>query len=346
MGNKWLKSYLTNRKQFVYLSGAKSRILGIMHGVPQGSVLGPLLFILYINDLHNAILHSKTTLFADDTSLIYSDQSLKTIEKRLNVDLKFLFKWLCSNLISLNVAKTIVVLFHNERKTIDYNIRLKLNGKYLNLSESVKYLGVTLDSNLSWNHHIKSVANKLRNANGALSKLRYLVPKPVLFSVYNALFSSHLIYACQAWAQSQNPNSCRIFKLQKCAIRLMTFSNFRAHSSPLFFELKILKFSDRVKLLNSILIHQILNDKCPFEISNTFSLTYYNGAHVTRGKSIGLLSKPITRTTRYGLNSVIFQSVNHWNLLQLHFRHLDLASVSHFKFQKLSSEFFLNSYLT
>jgi hypothetical protein len=148
LGNNWFRSYLTNRKQYVYLSGAKSRTLRILHGVPQGSVLGPLLFILYINDLHNAILHSETTHFADDTSLTYSDQSLKTIERRLNVDLKFLFKWLSSNLISLNVAKTVVVLFRNERKTPDFNIRLKLNGKYLELSETIKYLKSLLELSL------------------------------------------------------------------------------------------------------------------------------------------------------------------------------------------------------
>jgi hypothetical protein len=126
----------------------------------------------------------------------------------------------------------------------------------------------------------------------------------------------------------------------------MTFSNFRVPSSPIFFELKILKFSDHVKLMNLTLIHQLLKGKCPSEISNTYGLTYYNGAHVTRGKTIGLLSKPNTRTSRYGLNSVIFQSVSHWNILQSYFKHLDLALVNHSKLQKLCSEFFLDKYLT
>lgn len=343
--NKWFHSYLSNRKQYVYLAGVKSKILKILHGVPQGSVLGPLLFIIYINDLHNAILNSKTTHFADDTSLIYSNQSLKTIERKLNVDLKSLFKWLCSNLISLNVAKTVVVLFRNERKTPDYEIKLKLNGKNLDLSKTVKYLGITLDYSLSWNFHINSIANKLRNANGALSKLRHLVPKSTLITVYNALFSSHLTYACQAWAQNRNPNTCRLLKLQKQALRLITFNNFRAPSTPIFLELKLLKFPDLVNLLNLNLIHQIQNEKCPTELSNTFSLTFQNGAHVTRGHSIGLLSKPQTRTSRYGLNSVIFQSVSHWNLLQHKLKHIDLASVNLSKLQQLALEFFFDKYL-
>ena len=127
-------NYLTGRKQYVSINGKKSSLRQIMHGVPQGSVLGPLLFLIYINDLPNSLLYSTATLFADDTCLLYSNPSLKSIEKALNIDLRRLFKWLCSNKISLNVSKTEVLLFHGPHKTINHNIRLKLNGKFLSLS--------------------------------------------------------------------------------------------------------------------------------------------------------------------------------------------------------------------
>ena len=105
IANRWFKSYLSI-SQYVVVNGEESSRQEILFGVPQGSVLGPLLFIIYINDLANAIIFSQTTLFADDTCLVYSNNSLRKIEKCLNIDLRRLFKWLCSNKISLNVSKT------------------------------------------------------------------------------------------------------------------------------------------------------------------------------------------------------------------------------------------------
>ena len=103
--NQWFRSYLSDRKQYVVYKNAKSTLKTVKVGVPQGSVLGPILFILYINDLCNALKYSKLSLFADDTNMLYSDSSLKMIEKRVNIDLKFLFRWLCANKIALNVSK-------------------------------------------------------------------------------------------------------------------------------------------------------------------------------------------------------------------------------------------------
>ena len=143
--NQWFYSYLSDRRQFVSIARENSETKPIKHGVPQGSVLGPLLFIIYINDIYLAIKNSSTFLFADDTGILNTNSNLKKIEKQLNSDLKSLFNWLCASKISLNVTKTEVVLFHHNNKIIDHNIKLKLNGKLLQISKSVKYLGVILD---------------------------------------------------------------------------------------------------------------------------------------------------------------------------------------------------------
>ena len=323
-----------------------SEIMKILHGVPQGSVLGPLLFILYINDIYNAIIHSSTFLFADDTGLLNSNTNLKTIQKQLNIDLRSLFKWLCASKISLNVTKTEVVLFHSSNKKIDHELKLKLNGKYLDLSKSVKYLGLEIDQHLSFTNHIKSLSVKLRSANGALSKIRHVANKSVLKTVFNSLFVSHLSYACQTWAQSINLNYSRIFKLQKAALRILTFSDFQAPSQPLFHQLNILQISDMVKLRNLLLVHDILNAQSPADISDTYSLRGYNESHNTRGKTLGLLAKPQCRTTKFGINSVIYQSILNWNDLQLHFKDTNLSLISRSKFQRLASNLFLDQYLT
>ena len=337
--NNWFKSYLSNRNQFVFVSGEKSETKTIKHGVLQGSVPGPLLFILYINDLQSTIRNSNTFLFADDTCLLNSNSKIKCIEKQLNYDLKMLYKWLCASKISLNVTKTEVVLFHHDNKPIDHELRLKLNGKYLSLSESVKYLGITINHNLSFSQQLDSLSIKLRHANGALSKIRHVANKSVLCSVFNSLFMSHLSYGCQSWAQNINLNTSRIYKLQKSATRILTFSDFQAHSDPLFKELKILKISQLVNLRNLVLVHEALNKSCPRDIINTFNLKYYNNSHITRGNTSRLLAKPTCRTLNFGLNSVTYQSISHWNEIQLRFKDTDLSLISKPKFYQLALNF-------
>ena len=142
IANNLFKSYLSNRNQYVYYSNSKSIFRRILIGVPQASVLGPLLFLIYINDLCNSLHYSETSLFADDTSIVYSDFSHKNIENRINSDLENLFNWLCANKISLNVTKTKILLFRNVHKAINHNLNFIINNQPIELSESVKYLGV------------------------------------------------------------------------------------------------------------------------------------------------------------------------------------------------------------
>ena len=161
LANKWFESYLANRKQFVSINGFESSTSSITCGVPQGSVLGPLLFLIYINDLHVAIKHLKVHHFAADTNLLMINKSLKRSNKLLNNDLKNLTNWLNANKISLNVPKTELIIFKAKRKPLDFNMKIKLNGKRLYPTDSVRYLGVETDSKLNWNSHVNSIATKL-----------------------------------------------------------------------------------------------------------------------------------------------------------------------------------------
>ena len=169
--NDWISSYLNNRNQSVKLNGVLSNQNSISCGVPQGSILGPLLFLIYINDMHRALPQSTVYHFADDTNLVFNCKNQK-IHKTINNELKLLFDWLCANRLSLNVAKTEFIIFRPPRKKLHKRVYLKLNGVKIFESTKIKYLGVILDNKLSWKHHISELSKKLNRAVGMTYKIR------------------------------------------------------------------------------------------------------------------------------------------------------------------------------
>ena len=187
---------------YISINGYESGLAGLNCGVPQGSVLGPLLFLLYINDLNQAIKFCKVHHFADDTNLLCLSNSIKKLNKLVNADLKHLVNWLNANKISLNVKKTEMVIFKSKQKKLEGDLKIKLCGKRLYPTESVKYLGVKIDANLSWQYHVKDISIKLNRANALLFKMRKYVSLKILRSIYFAIFDSYLSYCCLVWAQN------------------------------------------------------------------------------------------------------------------------------------------------
>ena len=236
--NKWFQTYLKDRQQFVSINGYNSECASMPIGVPQGSVLGPLLFLLYINDLNLAIKYCKVYHFADDTNLLYTNNSIKKLNKMLNKDLKNLTNWLNANKISLNVDKTEMILFKPIKKPLDCQLKLKLNGKRLYQTSSVKYLGIKIDQYLNWQDHINNIAIKLNKANAMLYKVRQFVNEKTLISIYHAIFDSHLNYASIVWDQTKSSIN-RVFTIQKKAIRTIHFKGKFDHTSSLFSESNI-----------------------------------------------------------------------------------------------------------
>ena len=171
----------------------------IQCGVPQGSILGTL-FLIYINDLNYAIRYCSVHHFADDTNLLDYKNLVKRMNKQVNQDLKNVTNWLQANKICLNVSKIEVVLFKSSRKLTDVPLKLELNGKRLYPTNSVKYLGININENLTWKQHISDIAIKLNKANGILSKLRHFIDRKTLKSMYHAIFEPHSYYPSFVWA--------------------------------------------------------------------------------------------------------------------------------------------------
>ena len=315
VANNWYKSYLTNRSQYVSIQGHNSEIEQINHGVPQGSVLGPLLFLLYINDLHAAIKYSTVYYFADDTNLLNINSSPKQLQKHLNIDRKQLYKWLLANKISLNCAKTEVMFFHRPGHPIkDYKFNIKINGHKIYPSEFIKYLGIYLDTTLSGKHHCELLSIKLKRANGMLSMIRHYIPHEELKSVYYAIFSSHMTYGCQIWGQSRSIHVNRISRLQNTAMRIINFETYDANPDPLYKSNKVLKLENFIKLQNCLLIHDYMNNTLPSCFQDYyFKQNYLNYNVQTRNSSLGCLFIPSKNTSTYGLKSISQQAIYNWN---------------------------------
>ena len=182
------------------------------------------MFLVYINNLNQALKFCKVHHFADDTNLIYLNKSVNRLNKYVNLDLKNLTYWINANRISLNVKKTELVIFKHQRKNIDSPIKIKLSRTRLYPSKSVKYLGIKIDENLNWKQHIHDIAIKLNRANVLLSIIRNYVNKLTLRTIYFAIFDPHINCANLIWGQNLHSLS-RIIILQKKALRIMNFQS-------------------------------------------------------------------------------------------------------------------------
>ena len=338
----WFKSFINNRQQFTSIDGHESDPNKISHGVPQGSVLGPLLFIIFINDLHLSVKHSKVRHFADDTNLLLSDKSLKKINKHINHDLSLINKWLRANKISLNTSKTEIIIFRKKNKAITKHLDFRIGGQRIEVSNKVKYLGIILQEHLEWNIHINNLSNKLNRAIGLLSKIRHYVPKFLLRTIYYALFNSHLIYACQVWGQKETIVR-KLLTIQNKALRIINFKPFDHPADPLYHSNKILKITDYIKLLNCMFVKDVLSGNCLSNFEGTFKLATNIHQHRTRHSTNNAVTLKHSQTQIYGIQSIEHQAATSWNALQ-NAINMDLLRESSHKSKDALMAHFINRY--
>ena len=246
---QWFISYLNNRSQFVSINGTNSDTLSLSCGVPQGSILGPLLFLVYINDLANIITSGAPILFADDTNCIYMANNYEDLETNINRELSLISDWFRANKLALNESKTKYIIFHTRfsPKPPD-NFTLILNGQTLERVHDTKFLGVFVQENMLWDIHISHIGNKLSKITAVLSRLKHQLPRSVLRTIYNSLFSPYALYGLSVWGSSPTSHLDRIIKLQKKAVRHVANAKYNSHTAPLFKSLKILKVLDSYKV--------------------------------------------------------------------------------------------------
>lgn len=234
----WLQSYLLDRTQVVEINGIKSEMEKVAVGVPQGSVLGPLLFLFYINDLPCCLPEDNLVMFADDTSYLVSNNSLEVTKLNTQEIINSFSSWFLENRLFLNVSKTYFINFTPRISAITQSSLLRINGKSVEQVSTTKFLGIFIDNALNWEPHTEFLSKKLTSVCYALYRLQNISNRTTALSYYYAHFYSRMSYGIMFWGNSHNAD--RIFKLQKKAIRNIANVS-RYHSCrDLFKTLKIL----------------------------------------------------------------------------------------------------------
>ena len=320
--NDWFKSYLLERSQTVELNCQISQKEFNCYGVPQGSVLGPLLFLLYINDIYKASKVLKFFLFADDTNLLFAHKNITTLEKTVNLELSKLSDWLIVNKLTLNIKKSNFVIFRPRQKKINAAVDIKIfdnqQSKLVSLDckDYVKYLGLIIDSKLSWKNHIDNISLKISKTIGLFAKLRHFVPQKTLLTLYWSLVHPYLSYGLSAWGQASEEHLKKLLILQKRVLRFIYFAGRRDSAIPLFLKANIPSLNIMYFEAIANLMHDVENKKAPPNICKLFTSISDIHSYNTRMSSSNKLYTQYSRTN-IQKNSFSRVGVRLWNKIPL-----------------------------
>ena len=301
------KSYLSNRTQQTIIGDSISDIEQLNCGIPQGSILGPKFFNIYINDIIYAS-NLSVKLFADDACLSYSSHNINDLEQTINNELKIITNWRKANKLSINFKKSNYMVFTRKKNKI--NIQISIEGNKLDRVDETKYLGVLLDHKLSWKDHANYITNKVSKASYIISKIRHYVDLPILKMIYYSLVHPHLNYCLTAWGGTCNTTLKPLITVQKRIVRIMTSSPFDSSSRPIFLKLGILPLNKLYNLNLSLLMHKIFNNK----ITGSYNLTLTSNTHNlnTRSSKNKNYFKKFNKLN-IGLNSFTSNGTKIWN---------------------------------
>ena len=241
---KWFQSYLQGRCQTLSVNGILSKECNIKYGVPQGSILGPLLFLLFINDLPSYLSHHNcfTNLFADDTTISKSSTSLNLIKSELQSVVDSVCEWAQVNGMALNSSKTkcmLLTTYQKRSKMVCDKLNLQVDNETIQDVDCEKVLGVSVDENMTWNDHINMIAKRLSMKTALLSRIKCYLNTNQRLQFYKSFLQPHLDYCSIAWSNASNMAIEKIFKIQKRICRIILDSPYNSPSDPLFKTLKI-----------------------------------------------------------------------------------------------------------
>ena len=285
------------------------------------------MFLIYVNDFHLCSDFFEFNLFADDASLFCEDTKLSSLRTTINSELDKVYHWLCANKLFLNIDKSNYVICQPYQRQTIPQLDFRIAQTSLKRSSCIKYLGLYVDSSLSWKDHIDYVCKKVKRSIGVLSKLRQFVTTTVLKTLYYSLVYPFLIYGITVWGNTYQTTLNPLYILQKKVVRVITFENFDAPSSPKFKCLSILKLPDLVTLYVSIFMHKFHQQLLPSVFNNFFADVRDMHTYDTRFAAKHSYYVPKIRTN-FGKFSIRYQGPKVWNFLE---KNIKSYSVSLFK---------------
>ena len=282
---KLCKSYLIDRYQYVVYNGAKSERKIVTCGVPQGSILGPLFFLAYMNDIFNVSDFLYNILYADDTCLYLSGRDLSALINVMNTESKLILHWLKANRLTLNTSKTFFMVFHRGKRKCLGNIGLFIDDIEIKETPTMKYLGVIIDAKLNWVSHVTYVKNKIAKGIGIIKKARPFLNKSVLSNLYHTFIYPYLIYCVEVWGSAKKVHLTPVMLLQKKIVRTITFSDRLSHTEPLFLNLEILAIDKLIQNRIGLFMYKMFHGLHPIGISAMYSQNCDVHSHDTRKKN-------------------------------------------------------------
>ena len=293
-----IKNYLTNRKQAVIVDDCKSEQLYTTCGVPQGSILGPLLFLIYVNDLCNALKKTFPIMYADDTNIFLSGQNVEEMTVIFNSEMKQLNQWFRANRLSLNLKKTHALLFSLNRSDGSQNLAIEFDDCPIETLDKTTFLGVRINRHLDWKNHIQYINNKIAKSTGILKKLSRVFNQQTLRMLYFSLIYPYLTYCNIIWGNGYLTHLNKILLQQKRIIRIICNVPMLTHTQPLFHQTGILKIEDMYSYSCSIFSYKLIHSIFPTPFKNRFSylLTPRNIQYFTRTDT-NTVEIPFCKTT-------------------------------------------------
>ena len=271
---QWFSSYLSDRSQATSVHNTLSDFLPVQAGVPQGSILGPVLFLLFINDLPQHV-HS-CNLYADDTIIERSGDNLNDILRNTQSDIDNLTSWFSSNKLTLSVAKSCFMLIGSKRRisqlSVQESIGLTIGDTSLSYNSSYKYLGLQIDSSLSWNEATTNVCKTLRSRLSALQRLSSLMPLTHINNLYYAFIQSHIDYCLSLWGYTSNENIAKVQRFQNRAARILSQNfDYNTTSESLIHNNGWLMVTERRDYFTLLNVYKALNNLSPLYLTDFYT---------------------------------------------------------------------------
>ena len=314
----WFISYFSARKQYVVYNNFSSSLLPVNYGVPQGSIVGPMLFLLFINDIVKSSSDMKFILFADDTTVFASGKCLTNLVALTNEALRKIKLWLERNRLTLNENKTQFVVFHRKRRAYPVVNNVYLGDSVVKRVDNVKFLGVHIDCNLTWIYHINHVTKILSKFTSIMYKLKHQINNSTLLLIYNSLVYPNLIYCLSIWGTTSKSHLNKVFLAQKKIIRLIGGLSLREHTGPVFVENKLLSFENASIYMCLLFVYKMLF----FHNDLTWFSFYANPSYNTRYSTLRNLRVPYIRTS-HSRQSIDYLGPVLWNSMPVEIKKVE-----------------------